>query len=94
MKEEIHICFELENHRSAAYDGKKFVGECSFEVISGIWYANHTQVDPAYGGRQIARKLVQELVKQARYFNVKIQPVCSYVIREFEKFPEYADIKF
>ena len=87
------IVFEEKRKRSAAYDGIQPIGECSYTENDGTWNVEHTYVDEAYGGRGIARQLLNSVVDEARKRAVKIVPVCSYVVREFEKHPEtYADV--
>lgn len=88
----IKIVYEEHNLRTAAYDGDKLAGQCTYVVRDGIWNLEHTIVDSAYGGQGIAGKLVQELAAQAREHGVKIVPVCSYALKTFEKNAEYADV--
>ena len=88
----IKIVYEEQNLRTAAYDGDKLTGRCTYVVRDGLWELEHTIVDSAYGGQGIAGKLVQELAAQAREHGVKIVPVCSYALKTFEKNAEYADV--
>ena len=88
----IKIVYEEQNLRTAAYDGDKLAGRCTYVVRDGLWEPEHTIVDPAYGGQGIAGKLVQELAAQARERGIKIVPSCSYALRTFEKNAEYADV--
>lgn len=88
----IKIVYEEQNLRTAAYDGDKLAGRCTYVVRNGLWELEHTIVDPAYGGQGIAGKLVQELAAQARERGIKIIPSCSYALRTFEKNAEYADV--
>lgn len=88
----IKIVYEEQNLRTAAYDGDKLAGRCTYVVRDGLWELEHTIVDSAYGGQGIAGKLVQELAAQAREHGVKIVPVCSYALKTFEKNAEYADV--
>ena len=88
----IKIVYEEHNLRTAAYDGDKLAGQCTYVVRDGLWELEHTIVDPAYGGQGIAGKLVQELAAQARERGIKIVPVCSYALKTFEKNSEYADV--
>ena len=88
----IKIAYEEQNLRTAAYDGDKLAGRCTYVVRNGLWELEHTIVDPAYGGQGIAGKLVQELAAQARERGIKIIPSCSYALRTFEKNAEYADV--
>lgn len=62
----IKIVYEEQNLRTAAYDGDKLAGRCTYVVRDGLWELEHTIVDPAYGGQGIAGKLVQEIAAQAR----------------------------
>lgn len=87
----IKIVYEVENNRSAAYDGKKEIGESTFSKSSTFWIIDHTFVEDEYGGQGIASKLVAEVVEQARNNNLKIMPLCPYAKKEFDKRPEYAD---
>lgn len=88
----IKIAYEEQNLRTAAYEGDKLAGRCTYVVRDGLWELEHTIVDPAYGGQGIAGKLVQELAAQARERGIKIVPVCSYALKTFEKNAEYADV--
>ena len=54
--------FEENNNRSAAYDGDQEVGYCSYTLDGDVWVIEHTVVDPAYGGRGLARRLVDAVV--------------------------------
>lgn len=90
--EQITVVFEPEQNRSAAYiDGKK-VGECEFTVEGNIWSITHTGVDPAYGGRGIAKMLVLKVIEKARNRQVKINPICSYAKRVMEGNEEFSDV--
>jgi acetyltransferase, GNAT family len=90
----IKIIYEPENARTAAYYDDKEVGECTYREENNTWFAEHTFVNSDYSGKGIAKQLVEKLVEQARINNKKIVPICSYVVREFEKTPEYADVRF
>lgn len=88
----INIVHEPENHRAAAYDGAKNIGESTYSKSEKFWIIDHTLVEPGYEGQGIASKLVAEIVNQAREAKVKIMPLCPYAKREFEKRPEYRDV--
>ena len=90
--EQINIVFEPERSRSAAYIDGKEAGECEFTAEGNIWSITHTGVDPAYGGRGIAKMLVLKVIEEARKQQVKIIPVCSYAQRMMEGKGEYSDV--
>lgn len=74
----IKIIFEKDKQQAAAYDGEKTVGVCQINMAEGEWTILHTEVDPAYGGMGIARKLVMNVVERAGNEGAKVKPVCSY----------------
>lgn len=89
---DIRIVFERENRRAAAYEGGKLAGKSTISPSENLWIIDHTEVDPAYGGKGIAGKLVAAIVEAAREAKVKILPLCPFAKREFEKHPEYREL--
>ena len=89
--EEISIIYQKEQQRSLALSDGQEIGECDYEVRDGKWAIVHTIVSPAFGGRGIAKNLVNKLVDEARKEGIKIIPICSYAKKLFEK-EEYQDI--
>ncbi|MBU1307420.1 MAG: N-acetyltransferase [Alphaproteobacteria bacterium] len=59
----------------------------------GIITITHTGVPPDFEGRGIAAKLVSYAIADARQHHFKIHPVCSYVVAQFRRHPEWADLK-
>ena len=54
---------------------------------------DHTGVPPAFEGRGIAAKLVNKAIEDARKQGFKINPVCSYVVAQFRRHPQWADLR-
>ena len=88
----MQIVFEAEQPRSAAYDKEKLVGVAEIEDTHGCWVITHTEVDPAYGGQGIARRLIEEIVAEARRAGKKIVPLCSYADKMMTGKEEYRDV--
>ncbi len=88
----MQIRYEVEHGRSAAYDGENRVGIAEFEDADGRWVITHTEVDPAYGGQGIARRLIEEVIAAARRDGAKIVPLCSYADKMMRRTDEYADV--
>ncbi len=66
----------------------------SYQVESDdIIVANSTFVDPSLRGKGMAKKLLDRLAAYARENNLKIRPLCSYVVTAFERYEEYSDVK-
>ena len=88
----MQIRYEAEHCRSAAYDGEKRIGVAEFDAQDGRWSITHTEVDPAYGGQGIARRLIEEIVAEARRAGKKIVPICSYAEKMMRGREEYTDV--
>ena len=57
-----------------------------------IRLVDHTIVPPEIGGRGIAGQLMQALIADAREQGFRIVPECSYVVAQFRRHPEWADL--
>ncbi|MCI6643074.1 MAG: GNAT family N-acetyltransferase [Alloprevotella sp.] len=77
----IHIRFEAEAQRFAAYDGDTLAGVCSYREENGAWVADHTEVHPDFRGQQVAQRLVEALFAKAEEEGIEIIPQCSYVAK-------------
>jgi len=58
----------------------------------GPMVITHTGVPSEYEGRGIAARLVNKAIADARDEGFKITPVCSYVVAQFKRYPEWADL--
>jgi len=52
----------------------------------------HTEVDPAYEGNGIGKRLVYAVVDYARNHHIGIIPICSFAKALFDKTPEIQDV--
>lgn len=57
-----------------------------------VLVADHTFVPPQHRTRGIAIQLVERAVADARAEGNRILPVCSYVVAQFRRHPEWADL--
>ena len=73
----------------------KQVGKMSY-VFAGDtkFIIDHTEVDPAYEGKGLGRKVVQAGVDFARDKGYKILPLCPYAKKVFDQTPDYNDVLF
>ncbi len=62
-------------------------------AADGTITIDHTGVPPAYEGRGIAARLVWRAIDDARAEGFKIVPLCSYVVAQFRRHPEWADLR-
>ncbi len=81
----IRVEFDEEQCRSAAYDGGRQVGECDFQKTPEGWVIYHTETDPAYGGKGIAKRLVYKVAEAAERAGINVTPTCSYAVKVLKK---------
>ena len=78
---------------TARPDGSEHFGFLSWVQRGDVRVAEHTVVPPAIGRRGIALELVNALIADAREHRFKIDPQCSYVRMQFDRHPEWADLR-
>ena len=81
----IKIKFEKENNKSIAYDNNVKIGECVFVEIEKCWNIVHTEVNGLYQGQGIAKKLVENIIENAKIYNKTLIADCSYAKRIIER---------
>lgn len=76
-------------HLAPGYDA-----EMTFrKEADGTIIIDHTGVPPEYEGRGIAARLVNRAIADAREQGFKITPLCSYVVAQFRRHPEWVDLR-
>ena len=76
--------------RVTGHDGR---GELTYSRISSSKIiADHTGVDDSLRGAGVAKALVERLVADARSEGFTIVPVCSYVVAQHKRHPEWSDV--
>lgn len=73
--------------------GNTASGRLTWTLRHGARDAEHTVVPPALRGQGIAARLVDALIEDARSEGFKIIPTCSYVAAQFDRHPEWADLR-
>lgn len=82
-----------DNNRFIYQENNEVLGEISFTPVENqIIRAEHTYVNPEARGKGIAGQLLDALADYARENQLKIQPVCSYVVSAFKKSDKYQDV--
>lgn len=55
---------------------------------------DHTEVDPAFKGRNVGKQLLMAFVSFARKNSVKVIPVCPFASAMFRKMKEIGDVLY
>lgn len=94
MTKDIAIEFEEDSNRGRFFahldDGH--LAEMTFVRNHNQMIIDHTRVPKQFEGQGIAAKLVVEGVEYARKNKRKIVPVCSYVVAQFKRHKDWADV--
>ena len=80
----VRVEFDEEGCRSVALLDGQQIGECDYRENEQGWVIVHTEVDPAYGGKGIAKRLVYRIVEAAERRKKKVISVCSYAVKVLE----------
>jgi len=83
--EENRFYLEEENHT--------LIAEVTFLIHDDILVIVHTFVNPEYRGQQLGQQLIKKVVEKATAENKKIEPLCSFAQREFEKNESYQPLR-
>ena len=55
---------------------------------------DHTEVNPAFRGKDVGLKLLMEVINFARAKKIKILPLCPFAKAMFDKMAEIRDVLF
>lgn len=79
--------------RYEVHDGAGLAGFSEYRLTSGKIAFTHTEVDPAFEGRGLARVLVTEALEDARRRGLAVLPFCPYVHKVIAAAPSrYLDL--
>jgi len=81
----IEIKYDKDNNKSIAYDNDMQIGECDFIETEENWNIVHTEVSNLYQGQGIERKLVENIIENAKKYNKKLIADCSYAKKVIDK---------
>jgi predicted GNAT family acetyltransferase len=74
-------------------DGEVKAGEMKVSISPTHLTAYHTEVPSIYEGKGLAKKLFASMVEYARSNNLKVIPLCPFVLIQFRRHrDEYEDI--
>ena len=79
---------------AARIDGIEGEAEITFTVLAPDRIsADHTDAPASMRGSGVALALVQFMIADARASGVRIVPVCPYVLAQFNKHPDWQDMR-
>ena len=76
----------------AREEGRK-AGAMTFSIpASDFIIIDHTEVEPAFKGKDVGKKLLLKVVEMARERDIKILPLCPFANAMFQKMDEIKDV--
>lgn len=81
-----------ESSRFEIRDDGVLAGFADYRLQGGRMVFPHTEIDPAFGGRGLAKTLIREALDTARARGLQVVPLCSFVAKFIRDNPDYADV--
>jgi len=74
-------------------DGQKKLGEMVIAISGDLMTVYHTEVFGEAEGKGLGTDLLNAMVDHARKFNLKVIPLCVFVLAQFKRHPGlYEDV--
>ena len=74
-------------------EGEQRIAEMAVAISGKNLIVYHTEVSETLRGQGVAAKLLGQMVDYARENQLKVVPLCPYVLAQFKRHPEhYADV--
>lgn len=89
MNDKIEIKHNSEKNRFDLFLNDKEAGEIEYEIRRNKILLMHTGVRKEHEGKGFARLLLEFAINYAKENELRVQPICSYTKRVFERNPEY-----
>ena len=72
---------------------QKQIGHLDIKISGNTLTVLHTEVNPAYEGNGLAKKMFLEMIDYARKNQLMVKTTCPYVDLQFKRNPgEYSDV--
>jgi predicted GNAT family acetyltransferase len=81
--------------RFVAMDDSTEAGHMTYsQAGADKFIIDHTEVNPAFNGKDVGKQLEMAAVTYARESHLKIMPLCPFAKSVFDKTPEIRDVEF
>lgn len=78
--------------RFEIHEDGKLAGFGQYVRRPGRIFFVHTEIDPAFEGRGLGRRLAAGALDAARATGERVVPLCPFIAQFIERHPEYADL--
>ncbi len=73
-------------------DTGELAGFLTYREVGDIYFLNHTEVQPEYGGQGVGSRIIRGTLDMVRFQNKQIIARCPFVVAFLEKHPENRDL--
>lgn len=73
-------------------DEAGIISELTYKNRDGVMMIDHTQTRESMKGNGLASKIVDHTVRYARKNEIKINPICPFVVSKFNEIKAYQDV--
>jgi hypothetical protein len=88
-----HVQDNPAESRYEIHDDGRLAGFTAYQLRPGTIAFTHTETDPAFAGRGLARRLVTDTLEDVRRRGLAVRPFCQYVRDVIARNPErYLDL--
>lgn len=70
-------------------NNNEVVSEINFKIEKNIMHIDRVYTNEDYRGHGYAKQLLEEIIDDAKNQGYKINPICSFVVKEFSKNKDY-----
>ncbi|MER1987299.1 MAG: GNAT family N-acetyltransferase [Solibacillus sp.] len=89
----LNISLLADEHGFELLDGDQQFGNIVWQLDGDVMVMNGTVVDPSLRGQDYGTKPLDEAAEYARRHHYKMEAICPFIVKKFEKTTAYDDLK-
>lgn len=90
--DEIRIVENPDENRFEIHTGGQLAGWAEYRLRPGRITFTHTEMDDRFQGRGLAGRLARGALDSARERDLRVIPLCPYIVGYIRKHPEYVPL--
>lgn len=90
--DQLRVADNPEAHRYEGYLGAELAGFLDYHAQPGLMTMLHTEIERSHEGQGIGSRLVSAALNDVRSREMKVLPICPFVIAYIKRHPEFKDL--